>query len=316
MPINIYCSPLRYPGGKRKLSSFIQLIIEENRLQGRHYVEPYCGGAAVGLALLFGELADEIHINDLSRSVYAFWHSVLHEAEALCKKILCTSVNTKEWKRQREIQEGEDASLLELGFSTFFLNRVNRSGILKGGLIGGKKQDGAWKLDARFNREDLVRRIRKIVRYSDRIHIYNMDASAFLSDVYPDLPPTFTYLDPPYYTKGDALYANWYEDDDHKMVAAQVRELEHEWLVSYDCVPRIIQLYHPYRSLRYSVSYSAHRRFRGREIMFFSEGLTVPFVEDWRSAPERASKQHWKVGGIRFSMGGEAQVPICVHNDT
>ena len=37
-------SPLRYPGGKGKLTNFVKKIVEENDLFGGHYVEAYAGG--------------------------------------------------------------------------------------------------------------------------------------------------------------------------------------------------------------------------------------------------------------------------------
>jgi len=303
VPITRFCSPLRYPGGKRKLVKFMQIVFEENGLQGRHYVEPYCGGAAVGLALLFGEFTDQIHINDLSRSIYSFWHSILNYTEEFCARIRSVPVDMGEWHRQRRIQEKEaTASLFELGFSTFFLNRTNRSGILKGGVIGGLNQRGRWKLDARFNKEDLVRRIQKIARYRDRIKIYNLDAEEFLEDVYPALPANLVYLDPPYYSKGDALYRNWYSEYDHQRIAQQVQRLVGDWIVSYDSVPAILDLYRRCSSLSYSLSYSAQKRVRGREVMFFSERLRLPSPEEWGEIAGSGPVRHWRVGAIQFPL--------------
>jgi len=51
------------------------------------YVEPCAGGASIALALLFEEYASTVHVNDLSRLVYAIWHEVLNNTEAFCTKI-------------------------------------------------------------------------------------------------------------------------------------------------------------------------------------------------------------------------------------
>ena len=65
------------------------------------------------------------------------------------------AITPAERKRQKKIYaQGLEAGTLGLGFSTFFLNRTNHSGILNGGMIGGKAQTGDWKLDARFNRSE------------------------------------------------------------------------------------------------------------------------------------------------------------------
>ena len=202
-------SPLRYPGGKGRLSPFFMDLLEGEGLTGGWYCEPYAGGAGVALALLFGEYVQRIHINDLSPAVHAFWHSVLNQPEELIKLIWKVPVDVEEWQRQRTIHRNpQDHGPLELGFATFFLNRTSRSGIIgSGGVIGGLAQEGQWKIDARYPREGLVRRIEKIARYSNRISLTCMDAAEFLVRVVPTLGSTgLVYLDPPYFEKGDRLY--------------------------------------------------------------------------------------------------------------
>ena len=69
----------------------------------------------------------------------------------------------EEWNRQRNIcLTRNNKYSFELGFATFYMNRTNRSGIIKGGVIGGMDQSGTWKMDARFKREELIRRIESI----------------------------------------------------------------------------------------------------------------------------------------------------------
>jgi len=136
-------TPLRYPGGKRRLAPFVGQLLEQNRLRNVEYAEPYAGGAAIALSLLFEERAACVHINDLSRPVFAFWHSVLNDAANLCQRIRSTRVSMREWERQRAVYDASDTiDLASLGFATLFLNRTNRSGILAGGVIGGKGQTG------------------------------------------------------------------------------------------------------------------------------------------------------------------------------
>jgi Site-specific DNA methylase len=172
-----FFSPLRYPGGKVKVVDFVQCLIKENALFDGIYVEPYVGGGSVALSLLFNEYVSDIYINDKDISIYAFWHSVIHEPDALCKLIWDTPINVETWFRLKEFQSNKGCiDLLNLGFSTFFLNRTNRSGILKAGVIGGYNQTGNYKINARFNKEDLIKRIQRIANYSDRIHLTNEDA--------------------------------------------------------------------------------------------------------------------------------------------
>lgn len=274
-----FYTPLRYPGGKGKLVPFIKRIFDENDLVDGVYVEPYAGGAAVAMELLLHEYARKVYINDISAGVAAFWRSVLHNTEALCSAISRVKVTMMQWQEQRDIQNHPDQhDDLALGFSTFFLNRTNRSGILNAGVIGGKEQTGKWKIDARFNADDLIKRIQIIARVRNRIEFHQLDALAFIDTVASSLPAkSLIYLDPPYYVKGSDLYLHHYEQGDHIKIAKRVIRLRTKnWIVSYDNAPEVQPMYAKFRNIIYGLSYSAQERHKGSEIMFFSDSLTIP----------------------------------------
>ena len=276
-------TPLRYPGGKGRLTDFIKLVFEQNSLLDGHYIEPYAGGAGIAVNLLLLEYASTIHLNDIDKSIFAFWHSVLNSTNDLCKMICDVRVNMTEWRRQKAIQrDRNNRGLLELGFSTFFLNRTNRSGIITGGVIGGKNQDGPWKLDARFTKKELCRRIEKIAFYRSRIRLYNLDATALITDVLPSLPEkSLVYLDPPYYFKANDLYQNHYTHDDHVAIAKLVKtKIKVPWIVSYDNTPEVTTLYRSFPSITYGMSYSAGDQHKGSEAMFFRRKMIIPDVEN------------------------------------
>ena len=245
---------------------------------GGDYVEPYAGGASIALELVIQEFAAHVHINDLDPSVWAFWHSVLNDAEALCERISNVPVTMESWFEQKEVQKNKNNSTsIDLGFSTFFLNRTNRSGILKAGVIGGKKQEGNFKIDARYNKDELIRRILLIHDHRDRISLYSLDAVDLLQNIVPDLPDnTLIYLDPPYYVKGGDLYEHHYKHDDHRKVADAAREIRQHCMVSYDDVPEIRDLYNDYQYVSYSLSYCAQNRYRGTEAIFLGPSLECP----------------------------------------
>src|SRR3546814_1312134 len=157
-----FITPLRYPGGKGRLTQVVADIMESNDLIGGHYAEPYAGGASVALSLLMLEYASHIHINDLNPSIHAFWDAVLNETDRLCAMIKNKRVTMAEWRRQHDVQTDPDADSLDLAYSTFFLNRTNRSGIIFGGVIGGMNQKGPYKLVSRFNQTDFIQRMHKI----------------------------------------------------------------------------------------------------------------------------------------------------------
>lgn len=270
-----FFTPLRYPGGKGKFSKFIKDIIRRNELLDGHYVEPYAGGAGVALELLCTEYVSTIHINDADPAVYSFWVSVLEHTDALCQMIRSVDVDMDSWYKQKEILSSTDKySTLEVGFAAFFLNRVNRSGILKAGVIGGKKQLGKWKLDARYNKEDLIKRIKKISSFRDRINVYNLDAVELLTEVIPELPEnSLVYLDPPYYVNGAGLYRNFYTHDDHVKICDILSDVKHPWIVSYDNVPEIKEIYKEYRKDEYFLSYTAQVKKKGSEVMIYGPGV-------------------------------------------
>lgn len=288
-----YVSPLRYPGGKRRLANFIKLVFHYNDLMDGYYIEPFAGGASIALILLFDEYASRVFINDLSKPIYALWHSILYETEALCSRIAEIDVTIEEWYRQKEIYSRADVSLLDLGFATLFLNRTNRSGIIEGGVIGGKTQTGRYKINARFNKASLIQRIKRIARYKERIEIYNLDAVDFIKAISPSLlEKTLIYLDPPYYRKSKKLYVNRYSEQDHLQIAKLLASLDTRWIISYDDVPEIRELYKGYQNITYSLSYSAADRYKGKEIMFFHHKLVVPPVKE----PSRINSKrlhHW-----------------------
>lgn len=273
-------TPLRYPGGKGKLAAYIKRIMNANRLLDGEYVEPYAGGAAIALELLFHEYISHIHINDISRPVHAFWKSVLNHTDGLCKLVVDTPLTVTAWDKQKRILENAaDHDDLALGFATFFLNRTNRSGILNGGIIGGRDQIGPWKIDARYNAPELVHRITSIAGMKSRIRLTRQDALSFLRSGVTRWPEkTLIYLDPPYYVKGRDLYYDFYEPKDHERVASFVRssiKLQ-RWIVSYDNAPAIRTLYKGLPHLVYDIGYSARSARRGSEVMFFGDGLRVP----------------------------------------
>ena len=276
-------SPLRYPGGKGRLAPFVQTLFERNNLVDGHYVEPYAGGAAVALSLLLLEYASHVYINDISKPVYLFWKAVLEDTDTLCRKIRDKEVTPQEWRRQRNILlHSRDHSRLSVAFAFFFLNRTNRSGIIySGGMIGGNDQTGNWKIDARYNRQELISRIETIATYSNRIHLSNKDAEVFLNATVSSLPDkSLVFLDPPYFEQGQSLYENHYQPKDHIRLAGMLKKkLRRNWIISYDNHSQIRTTYRGCRKLVYSLPYSAARKYERSEVMFFSNGLVVPRVE-------------------------------------
>lgn len=272
-------TPLRYPGGKGKFAPFIESVIDINGLVGGHYLEVYAGGAAVALDLLFKGYVTDIHINDFDPAVAAFWLAAVNNTEEMIERIHDVQISMENWYKYKEIMEDENhPNWVERGFATFFMNRCNRSGILKGGVIGGKAQAGDWKLNARFKKETLIPRFKAIQAYRGHIHVYCDDANALLQRCHEFLPPnrSLIYLDPPYYVKGQGLYRNFYEHDDHVQIKKTLDNLDTPWIVSYDDVLEIRRIYKGRERQKHVLNYTAQEKKVGNEILFFSPGLRIP----------------------------------------
>lgn len=255
-----FLTPLRYPGGKGRMGPWIAELMRHNRISGGWYVEPYAGGCGAALYLLMHGYVDRIVINDADPVIFAFWKAVTEQTDAFVAKIKGTRVSMAAWRRQREIlKEPAAHTQLDVAFAAFFLNRTNRSGILAGGVIGGKNQDGEWKLGARYNKEDLIDRVQAIGKFAKRISVYGLDALELLDVIENKLPKkSLIYLDPPYYLKGSQLYRNFYQPEDHKAIALRVSKLKCPVIVTYDNAKEISALYSDFEQVEFSLKYSTH----------------------------------------------------------
>jgi DNA adenine methylase len=274
----VYRTPLRYPGGKQKLWPFIHEIIETNDLDGCDYIEPYAGGAGVAIELLHNKVVKRVHLNDSCRAVYAFWHSILTEPELFCRNVFTASLDIEEWRRQKAIMKAKaTADLFDLGFSMFYLNRCNRSGIINAGVIGGLKQEGKYKIDARFPINDLISRIENIASMKENITVSNMDAYDYIKQC-ESLPAqkSILYCDPPYYNKADSLYPNYYKHNDHEKISSVIQSYKMPWVVSYDSCPEISSLYKERRQFTYGLQYNASKAYKGAELFIFSDAVKIP----------------------------------------
>ncbi|MEW6369494.1 MAG: DNA adenine methylase [Pseudomonadota bacterium] len=270
-------SPLRYPGGKTQLSPFVIDLAKANNLNGGVYAEPFAGGAGIAWRLLLNGDMTEVWLNDIDPAVFAFWDTVVNRPDPLCEMILGTDVTIEEWHRQKSFLTDPNSSTLELAYATLFLNRTNRSGILKAGVIGGKDQTGNYKLDCRFNKAELIQKIQRIHIYREVIRITRLDAEVCLKKWEKALPQrSLINIDPPYFTQGRDLYLSFYKPDDHERLSKLVRTLKKPWMLTYDDAPEIAKLYSGLPMYRKSLVYYAQVKRRASELMVLSPELVAP----------------------------------------
>jgi len=229
--------------------------------------------------MLFSGYASNIYLNDIDRSIWAFWHTILNDCDKFVEKIESINITIDEWYTQREVQNNKAvASLFDLGFSSFFLNRTNRSGIiLKAGVIGGLSQNGKYTLDCRFNKGDLIRKILKINSMKKNIHISNDDAIDFMKNFEnKEVTNPFLCIDPPYFEKGSSLYTNFYEKSDHAKLKDVIISLKSPWVLTYDNADEIRELYKNQDCFSFDINYSAAKKRVGKEVLVKSKNINLP----------------------------------------
>ncbi|MFS0688505.1 DNA adenine methylase [Sporosarcina sp. 179-K 8C2 HS] len=275
-------SPLRYPGGKNKTYNYVKHLVVKNDI--RTYIEPFAGGAAVAIRLLINNDVDCIIINDYDRSIYSLWNIIKNNSEDLIELIHKTPITMEQWYIQKEFQENKEiVDELSLAFSTLFLNRTNFSGIIKAGVIGGKDQKGANKIDCRFNKNSIIKRIERIASQSDRIKVCNDDAKEFIEKEIKHTRKSLTFFDPPYYKRGPELYTDFYTHEDHvelaKVIKSQMRN--RYWILTYDIAHEIEKLYGKHEYEKYYLNYSVAKPTYGQEFIFFSKKIDSGNIGDY-----------------------------------
>ncbi|KRL40747.1 DNA adenine methylase [Liquorilactobacillus nagelii] len=268
-------SPLRYPGGKTQLASYVQHLIELNNCS-ETYIETFAGGSGVTLYLLENNLVKQAVINDYDKSIFSVWFFILNYPSELINRITNTNISIEEWHHQKEIHElfKDDPFSINNAFSTLFLNRTNVSGVINGGPMGGKNQTGKYKINCRFLKDKLIQKIETITKLNNRIRLSRLDAKKFISNELGHYNPTntFIFFDPPYFKQGKNLYLSFCSNKEHASLAKAILKLEgYRWITTYDQAPEILNLYKDNsQSFEYSLNYSANKKRVAKEYLFAS----------------------------------------------
>lgn len=272
-------SPLRYPGGKSQLFEFIAHTLEINHFIDYTYCEPFCGGAGVAIRLLFSGKVNKIILNDADIAIYSIWRAILHDKEKFVKCIEETKIDIQEWEKQKEIYsklKDSKSYCFDLAWAAFFLNRTNRSGIIKGGPIGGINQNSKYKLDCRFNKSALIEKITNINLHKKAIELHHEDGLKFIDWIeqkYED--KIFLFLDPPYFKQGKKLYKAFANDKYHQKLSKKIKKLNSPWVLTYDDVDEVRKIYYGVTGWRYAINYSANVKRKEYELIFKSENVIL-----------------------------------------
>lgn len=285
-------SPLRYPGAKRRLSSYIAESLALNDFKPKLLVEPLAGGASVSLELLARGAVEKIALGERDPLVAAFWKLVFTDHEKLLEAFHALPVNVRTWTKLKHLESKKD---LDRAVACLYLNRTSFSGILapSAGPIGGTSQKGEYKIDCRMAPERLDRRIREIAALSDKVAFINAgDWKTTLARARSrGLPASdvFYYFDPPFYQKADRLYRYAFADEDHRALRNTLVRLKAPWLLSYDPAEFIAELYRDHGINHIEFLYSASGssgRGRMNELVITSLKNVPTQSRVWRSHRE------------------------------
>lgn len=239
-------SPLRYPGAKRRLAVFVAEVLKLNNLKPKLLVEPFAGSLSVSLQLLQGGHVEKIAIGEKDPLVASFWKVAFNQTSWLKKEIQEIPITLERWKYFRNNNFTNDR---ERALACLFLNRTSFSGILahSAGPIGGQKQESEYKIDCRFNKEMLSKRLDKLAALKKKVvFIENKGWEGTLekaSSLGYKKNEIFYYLDPPFYFKADKLYRHFFNDDDHQKLHDAIMKEKSPWLLSYDMAEAIVEKY-------------------------------------------------------------------------
>ena len=273
-------SPLRYPGGKRKLVPLIADLFTRAKTPIELLVEPFAGGSSVAISFLEAELAEQIALSDSDELVAAFWKTVFSkEAERLVEKLDGAEVSLAEWDRLRHSQPETD---LDRAYKCLFLNRTSFSGILNeaAGPIGGRGQTSDYPIDCRFNIDGISTRILELSKLRKRVRFVRHQS---YTKTIGDLSKTklaktrpgniFWYLDPPFFEKATKLYRHSFSGMGHVRFKKHLAgKIFGNWLLSYDDVAHARAMYseHPGFSrvnLSYNARIDSEERLKASEIV-------------------------------------------------
>ncbi|WP_047307860.1 DNA adenine methylase [Rhodopseudomonas palustris] len=272
-------SPLRYPGGKRKLAPFIADLIRRAELDIELLVEPFAGGAAVAISLLESGHVKSIGLADADPLIASFWRIVFSDdAWKLVDLIQDTKVTLGEWYRQKALAPRCD---LSAAFKCLYLNRTSFSGALmsRTGPIGGISQKGPYKIGCRFNRPKIAARILELSKLADNVRfVRNSSYRRTMADVSrtslaaQSPEKILWYLDPPFFAKAERLYRYSFSDDQHEELPDDIDNLVGHWLLSYDDHATARRLYskHPgfaRVNLRYNARIDTTERLVASEVI-------------------------------------------------
>lgn len=222
-------SPFRYPGGKTWLVPNVRRWMASLPTRPRVFCEPFCGGAIVGLSMLFDGLADQLILVELDENVAAVWRTLLN---GQARKLI-DGIGQFEVSREsvRAVLDRRHKSLADRAFATILRNRVQRGGILAPGASLMKQGENGRGLASRWYPKTLQKRMEDIHARRGCIAFVHGDGVEYMREN-ADRHDMVFFVDPPYTVAGRRLYIH--SDIDHEELFRIASTLCGDFLMTYD----------------------------------------------------------------------------------
>ena len=240
-------SPFRYPGGKTWLVPRIRQWLASIP-KPKCFIEPFAGGAIVGLTVAFEKYADEVILVEKDEQVAAVWRTIIDDkngAQWLAEQIIQFQLSPDSAK---ELLARNSRSIRLKAFQTIVQNRINHGGILAPGAGSLKHGENGKGILSRWYPETLKRRILDISLVKERIRFVLGDGIEIIHK-YRDGMNTVFFIDPPYTAStkkaGSRLYK--YHQIDHEKLFHEVSQVKGDFLLTYDDAEEVRALARQYR---------------------------------------------------------------------
>lgn len=260
---NKFLSPLRYPGSKRKFIKYFHKILTHNKLSPKVVIEPFAGGASVSLAFLSKKDVEKVIIADRDELISSFWETLFFDTDYLISFVKNTNVTLRRFNYYKKVAKNYgNYDKRRQAKACLFLNRTSFSGILhsSAGPIGGSEQKSRYKVDCRFGRENLVKKIKEIAAFRDKVIVLSYSWAQTIKYCLENLKykthEYLFYLDPPFYEKADYLYRYYFNSNNHEALRDEVVKLKQPWILSYDRASEIKKLYSEFKRIHIQMPYS------------------------------------------------------------
>jgi DNA adenine methylase len=234
-------SPFRYPGGKTWLVPRIRQWLASLSWEPSIFLEPFAGGAIVGLTAAFEKLAEKVVLVELDEQVAAVWLTILSDdCDWLINRILSFDMTIE---NLREELAHKVTSIKKIAFQTILKNRTFHGGIMAPGSGLIKHGENGKGIRSRWYPETIARRIRAISNIRDRIEFIHGDGlQAIIS--YNSYRRATMFIDPPYTAAGKKAGTRLYKyfELDHKRLFTEVSKVQGNFLLTYDNAAELAEL--------------------------------------------------------------------------